>query len=214
MNETGKPILYGAEYSVYVKIVQLVLAEKHIDYELVSVDVFSDSDIPDSYLKRSPFGKIPSFSHADVEIFETSAIVRYVDETFPNPPLMPELPNDRARVNQIVSIIDNYAYPSMVWGVYVPLEDGKPLDNETGEFGEAITLAETTLDALARLCGSNSPFAVDDRITLADFYMLPTFFYFSKTDVGRSLINGNSRICNWFNALSEHPGYRDILEAE
>ena len=92
MNETGKPVLYGAEYSVYVKIVQLVLAEKHIDHELVSVDVFSDSGISKDYLERNPFGKIPSFSHAGIDLFETGSIVRYIDETFPDPPLMPKLP--------------------------------------------------------------------------------------------------------------------------
>ena len=42
----GKPIVYGADYSVYVRIVRLVLAEKGIDYELVPVDVFAPEGIP------------------------------------------------------------------------------------------------------------------------------------------------------------------------
>ena len=50
----GKPIVYGADYSVYVRIVRLALAEKGIDYELVPVDVFAAEGIPGLVSRASP----------------------------------------------------------------------------------------------------------------------------------------------------------------
>ncbi|TIT61074.1 MAG: glutathione S-transferase family protein, partial [Mesorhizobium sp.] len=59
----SKPVVYGADYSVYVRIVRLVLAEKGIDYELVPVDIFAADGISGWYFDHHPFGRIPAFEH-------------------------------------------------------------------------------------------------------------------------------------------------------
>lgn len=58
---TEMPRVFGAKYSVYVRIVRLSLAEKGVDYELVPVDIFADGGPPTDYLDRHPFGRIPAF---------------------------------------------------------------------------------------------------------------------------------------------------------
>ena len=115
----GKPVVYGADYSVYVRIVRLVLAEKGIDYELVPVDVFAAEGIPAWYFEHHPFGRIPAFEHDGFRLFETSAIARYVDEGFDGPALQPTDARGRATMNQIIGMLDAYAYRSMVWDVAV-----------------------------------------------------------------------------------------------
>ncbi len=65
-----RPRLFGADYSVYVRIARLALTEKGVDYELVPVDIFAAGGPPAGYLERQPFGKIPAFEHGDFRLFE------------------------------------------------------------------------------------------------------------------------------------------------
>ena len=54
-------IVYGAAWSVYVRIVRLVLEEKQVPYSLIDVDVFAETGVPAAHLERQPFGRIPAF---------------------------------------------------------------------------------------------------------------------------------------------------------
>ncbi len=112
-------VLYGAPYSVYVRIARLTLAEKGVPYRLVEVDVFGDAAAREAHLVRQPFGKIPAFEHGGFELYETSAICRYIDEAFPGPSLQPPTPEARARMMQAISILDSYAYRTLVWDIFV-----------------------------------------------------------------------------------------------
>jgi len=98
---------------------RLSLAEKGVEYDLVPVDVFAKEGPPPGYLDRHPFGRIPAFEHAGFLLYETGAIARYIDEAFEGPKLQPADIGERARCNQLISIADNYAYPNLVWGIYV-----------------------------------------------------------------------------------------------
>ena len=112
------PILFGAAYSVYVRIARLALAEKGVAYRLVEIDIFAEGGPPAEYAARQPFGRIPAFEHDGFRLYESGAITRYVDEAFAGPPLQPQDPRGRARVNQILSILDSYAYRTLVWDIY------------------------------------------------------------------------------------------------
>ncbi len=82
--------VFGAAYSVYVRIVRLALEEKGVPYRLEEVDIFAEGGPPEDYLQRHPFGRIPAFEHDGFRLFESGAIGRYVDEAFDGPPLMPD----------------------------------------------------------------------------------------------------------------------------
>jgi len=101
------PIVFGAPYSVYVRAVRLALEEKGVPYELVPVDIFAPGGPPPEHRERHPFGKIPALEHAGFRLYEAGAITRYVDEAFPGPRLQPEEPRSRARMNQIIGILDS-----------------------------------------------------------------------------------------------------------
>lgn len=115
----NKPVLYGAKYSVYGRIVRLVLEQKGVDYDLVPVDVLAAGGLPEWYLEIHPFGRIPSFEHDGLKLYETSAICRYIDEALAEPALQPIGARDRAVINQIIGLLDAYAYRAMVWDVAV-----------------------------------------------------------------------------------------------
>ena len=110
----NRPIVFGAPYSVYVRAVRLALEEKGVQYELVPVDIFALGAVPPEHKSRHPFGKIPAFEHAGFRLYEAGAITRYIDEAFPGPRLQPDDARARARMNQIISILDSYAYRTLV----------------------------------------------------------------------------------------------------
>ena len=119
MSSTDKPIVFGAPYSVYVRAVRLALEEKGVSYELVPVDIFAPGGPPADHMNRHPFGKIPAFEHEGFRFYEAGAVTRYIDETFVGPSLQPADPRSRARMSQIISILDSYAYRTLVWDIYV-----------------------------------------------------------------------------------------------
>ena len=119
MHTGEKPIVYGAPYSVYVRAVRLTLEEKGIAYDLVPVDVLAPGGPPTEHLTRQPFGKIPAFEHGGFRLYEAGAITRYIDEMFAGTRLQPPEARGRARMNQIISIFDNYVYRTLVWDIYV-----------------------------------------------------------------------------------------------
>ena len=119
-----KPILFGAPYSVYVRICRMALTAKGVDYELVPVDIFADGGPGDAYAGRHPFGKIPAFEHGDVRLYEANSIITYVDEAFDGPALTFDTAIDNARMRQLISIADNYVYPVLVWKCSVPSLEG------------------------------------------------------------------------------------------
>jgi len=193
-----QPTLYGAAYSVYVRIVRLTLLEKGVDYTYIPVDVFSDSGVTAPYIERNPFGKIPSFSHNGIDLYETSAITRYIDEAFTTPPLMPVELEQRARANQIISIIDNYGYPAMVWGIYVPSTESSNEVEDHPDHVKSIETSQIVLDTLDQFADNDGSFLVSNDITLADLYALAVLHYFMQTDTGQTMAKSNKKLLNWY----------------
>jgi len=106
---SSKPRLFGADYSVYIRIARLVLLER------TSITNWS----PSTSSLRRPTRLVRALEYDGFCLFETSAIARYVDEAFEGQPLQPSAPQQRARLKQIICLLDAYAYRSMVWGIYV-----------------------------------------------------------------------------------------------
>ena len=148
-----EPILFGAAYSVYVRAARLALEEKQVRYRLIAVDIFAPDGPPPDYLERHPFKRIPAFEHDGFRLYETGAITRYVDDAFAGPPLMPDEPRARARVNQIVSILDNYGYRPLIWDIFVERvrapAQGRAADE--ARIAAAVPQADTCLRALEEL---------------------------------------------------------------
>ena len=200
--------LIGLRISVYTRIARLALEEKHADYELSEVDIFADGGPPESYLELHPFGTIPCLRQGDFVLYETGAITRYIDETCPGPGpgLQPGDARQRARMNQIISVLDNYAYRPMVWDVYVQriavLEgDGQP---DEARIESGLTKSYRVLKQLDDWCGARD-FLVGDSLTLADLYAYPMLLYFSRTREGDKLLQEVPRVQAWMERMQDRP---------
>lgn len=195
--------LYGAAWSVYVRIARLALEEKQVKYGLVEVDVFADKGVPQEHLTRHPFGRIPAFEHGNFHLYETGAIVRYIDEAFPGGKLQPTDPKARARVNQIVGILDAYAYRTLVWDIYVErvvsAREGRIVDEQ--KIAAALPRAAVCLSELTRLSDGQG-FLVGSGVTLADLYAAPIFACFMQAPEAVSLMEEREKLTTWWQGFA------------
>jgi glutathione S-transferase len=200
--------VFGARYSVYVRAVLMALETKGIAYRLEPIDIFSPDADREAYRKLHPFLRIPAFRHGDFVLYETAAINRYVDEAFMGPTLQPVAAENRARMTQIMSMTDAYAYRPLVWDVYLQRvsspREGRPSDEAL--IAAALAKARIYMEALGHLMGRQA-FLADEFPTLADFHAAPVFGYFLEAEEGRRMIAEYPRVGAWWKRISDLPAW-------
>lgn len=203
--------LYGFAPSVYVRSVRLALREKGLPYTLHEVDPFRDGGPPDWYRELQPFGKVPALRDGGFELFESDAILRYLEAAYPERPLTPRDPRRIARMTQIMRIMDGYAYPAMIWTVFIVLARG----HEQGRLSmeEGLAQSRRVLEALDRLMPPGALFLVGDALTLADTHALPMLAYFAETDAGRDMIGEHPRLAAWLDRMRARPSAAETRSA-
>lgn len=209
-----EPVLYGAPSSVYVRAARMALAEKGVAHRLEPVDVFADGGPPADYLARHPFGRIPAFAHGDLALYETVAILRYVDEGFQGPALQPGDPAARARMVQIQSILDSYAYRPWVWDIYVERVEGAPPDEAT--IAAALPKAARALDAIGAIVaeaavwsGVEGPYFLGTEPGLADLQAAPMLALLLETPEGRALLAERPDWTAWWAAIAARSSFKE-----
>jgi glutathione S-transferase len=95
-------VVYGVPGSPFMRAVQMGLEEKKAAYRVQVMGAGESKS--EAYLKKHPFGRVPAFEHGNFGLYETQAILRYLDDIFPEPPLQPRDPQEAARMNQIIGI--------------------------------------------------------------------------------------------------------------
>jgi glutathione S-transferase len=160
--------LHGALLSPFVRKVRVVLAEKQVPYELVQANPFEKSP---TFLKLSPLGRIPALEDEQGRsLADSSVIAEYLEERFPEPPLFPRDPYERARVRWFDEYADGGMGPSLTGKVFFQrVINAKLMRNAPDERIIANGLAEvpTYFGYLECELGTGE-FLVADRLTLAD----------------------------------------------
>ncbi len=196
------PIVYGPTISTYVRTVRLTLEEKPASYELVDVAMIQGAHREPEHLARCPFGRIPAFSHDGFDLYETDAIVRYINQAIPGQDLQPVEAQPRARMNQIIGIVESYAYPNMITKVVIqrlvhPML-GQPVDEAVIKDG--LPTADLCLKEIERLMGNGKHLA-GDRMTLADLFLAPLFHYLVLTPEGEALLKPRAKLRAWWDLM-------------
>ncbi|HLJ63681.1 MAG TPA: glutathione S-transferase family protein [Stellaceae bacterium] len=178
----ANPIIYGTEFSTYVRTVRMAFEEKPAPYDLVDVSVINGAHKQPAHLARHPFGTVPAFAHDGFEVYETGAIIRYVDQVASGAKLTPDDPKRRARMNQVISIVDYHGYPSLIGQIVIQRLFTQIIGGQTDEtvVKAGLPKAELCLKEWNRLLGSNK-FLAGAEISLADLYLFPVMFYFLQT---------------------------------
>jgi glutathione S-transferase len=198
----ARPIVYGPATSPYVWSARLALAEKGVAHELVEVTAGGFREEP--HISRHPFGKVPAFEHDGFALYETQAILRYIDEAFPSAPLQPIELRPFARMNQIMGIVDAYLAPSLVGGVLYPRIVAPRLGLPTDEAKVAASLPQVKLclSEIARLAGDQQ-FLADDMLNLADLMVVTPLCYFKKFPEGQAQLAELPTLAAWLRRMEE-----------
>ena len=203
----ARPIVYGPAGSTYVWSTRLALAEKGVAHDLVEIGF--DEHRQESHLARHPFAKVPAFEHDGFALYETQAILRYIDEGFPVAPLQPTDLHQFARMSQIMGIVDAYAYPSIVGGILfnriLAPRLGLPVDEEAA--AAALPRARLCLAEIARLMG-DQPYLIGERVTLADLMVIPLLYYFSRLPEGEAALAEQPSLLPWMRRMEERQSFQ------
>lgn len=211
----GEVTVFGAAYSVYVRIARLALEEKGVPYRLEEVDIFAKGGPPTDHRARHPFARIPAFAHDGFRLFETAAITRYIDEAFDGPALMPRAATARARVNQITGLLDSYAYRALVWDVFVERvrapQEGRASDE--AKIAAGLETAATVLAALEDLMRETGggDYLVGADLTLADLHAAPMIAYFRQAPEGAALLARHPAMARWWERMAARERVRELV---
>ena len=192
--------VHGMAQSTYVRTCCMVCEEKGIGYERRDAAPHSQE-----LLRHSPTGKMPGFQHGDLVLWETGAIIRYLDEAFGGPRLQPADPGVRARMNCWIGMADDSFYQTMIRDIVMPRFGLVPLDEaRIGQAAEKLErllpVAEQTLQTGAYLAG--------DQPTLADLFLAPILFWWEKTPEGQAALPKYQALGRWYRAIGERPSFR------
>ncbi|HXP05790.1 MAG TPA: glutathione S-transferase family protein [Stellaceae bacterium] len=198
----ARPIVYGPATSPYVWSARATLAEKGVAHELVEVPATGFRTEP--HISRHPFGKVPAFEHDGFALYETQAIMRYIDEAFAATPLQPIEVHPFSRMNQIMGIVDAYLAPSLVGGVLYPRIVAPRLGLPTDEAKVAASLPQVKLclGEIARLAAEQE-FLAGDMLSLADFMVAPPLIYFKKFPEGQAQLGELPSLAAWLSRMEE-----------
>jgi glutathione S-transferase len=172
---------YYGSGSPFAWKVWLTLEHKGLGYELKRLQ-FNQAELKSpEYLAINPRGKVPTLVDGDLVVYESSAIVEYLEERYPERPVLGTTPAERARVRRLAAEAENYLYPSQrelfVQTLFRPTEKGRD--------AEAIARAHDNLLAeLARWekALASAPFLGGETPNLADYATFPPLRGIQRVD--------------------------------
>ena len=197
-------IVHGAPQSPYVRGALLGLEEKGADWRLAPVS-FAGFQAPE-HLERHPFGRIPVLDHGDFRLYETQAILRYLDRIIPSPALTPAAPRAEARMNQLCGITDCYVREDITFGVSFQrlAAPGLGLPVDEARIAASIPKARVCIDEIARLLG-DQPYLVGEAVSIADLFLAPHLLIFQRTAEGAPMIEGQPKLAAWIERMNTRP---------
>ena len=199
----SKLTFHGPPQSSYMRTARWACAEKGVEHDVVPMG--------DGYDKLHPWRKIPSMTHGDLTLFETSAICRYIDENFDGPPLMPTDAKERAIAEQWISALNCYGYDSIVRGFalnhfIIPKLRGEEPNLEG--LDDSIARLKGDLEKIES--GFAGPWFVGDTLTLADLFLGPMLATASMIPAGKDAIEACPKISKFLAAINDRGAYLSI----
>lgn len=176
--------LSGDPRSTYTWSARMALAEKGLHYEMVQRAPHSAEQV-----RLHPFGRIPALRDGDFILFETSAIVRYLDECFPEPALIPASVRARARAEQWVSATSSYLYDAMIrrYALQYLFPKGPGGEPDSGVIAAARGEIARYLAILDDAYGENDAIT-GETFSIADLLLVPIIDYLALAPGGEELL--------------------------
>jgi glutathione S-transferase len=183
--------LYDAARCPYCARARIALAEKGLEYEVIEVDL---SDRPQWIYEKNPTGRVPVIEEDAWILPESSVILEYLEERYPEPPLLPPDPADRALARVWIFRHDDFTKP------YYALR--REEEGAAEKFDEQLAKLEDALSRQAWLTGA--------EYGLADIAYVPWMLR-ARDMLGVSL-DGFPAVRDWLARLEERPAVAREVE--
>ena len=189
--------IYGVSPSSFTRTARLACHEKGIDYELVPT-------FPGQMGALNPFQKIPAITHGDMTLFESTAILRYLDRTFPGPKLWPQESRQAALCDQWVSAVNDSLVNSALR--YLANHFGfLPVPQEMADM--YLAKARDVVPVFDRQLGQ-SRYLVGDSATAADLFLAPIVYNFPAIPGLKEIGEAAPNLARWMRDMSARPSMK------
>ncbi|KZV68492.1 glutathione S-transferase [Peniophora sp. CONT] len=203
--------LHGFPTSPCTFRVALILNEKRLPFELITVAILSGENKQPEHLKAQPFGQIPYLDDDGFIVYESRAICKYIEAKHPG--LAPERSDLQAYgcYEQACSIegsnFDHFATIALAEKMFKPY--GLGTNDAAAE--EALNILDTKLDVYDKILG-NQKYLAGDELTLADLFHVPEGVFLGK--IGYAGLSAPSRpnVARWWNELLERQAWVTLKE--
>jgi len=199
--------LYGHPLSSCTRKVLITAAEKATTIEVTPVDLFAGEHKQPAHLARHPLGVIPVLDDDGFVLFESRAIVRYLDAKLAGTPLVPASLRERARMDQWLSIDQSFVAPNhkqLVFHRIVRKHQGLPVDTAAAAeveraLGDALGAIDRALAAGRYLAG--------DTFSLADVSLMPYVASLAMIEA-QHLLGDLRHLARWWVEVSARESWR------
>ncbi len=200
--------VYSIPGSPYGRAVLVTLEEKQAGYRLVPVAA-ATFRAPE-HLARHPFGRVPVLEHGNFRLYETQAILRYLDRALPGPALMPAEPRAAARIDQLMGVNDCYLFQGVGNVIGFQRIVGPKLMGLTPDeaaIAAAMPKAHVVFGALAHELGEGGYFG-GESLSLADVLIAPQLDFFAATPEWHELTAKAPNLVRWLDRMNGRPSMR------
>jgi glutathione S-transferase len=198
-------IVHSIPGSPFGRAVLATLEEKGAPYRLAPVPP-GGLKSPD-HLARHPFGRVPVLERDGFLLYETQAILRYLDRILREPALTPADPRSAARMDQAMNVNDWYLFQGVATVIIFHRVIGPRLMGLTPDeaaVAAAMPKAITVFEELARLLGEN-PYFAGDALSLADLMLAPQLEFFAAIPEWSSLGIPHPNLVAWLARMQARP---------
>jgi len=194
--------------SPFGRAVLAMLQEKGVPYRFSTVAPGTLRS--PEHLARHPFGRVPVLEHDGYMLYETQAILRYLDRVLPQPSLTPTDAKRAARMDQAMNVNDWYLFQGVASVITFHRVVGPQLMGLTPDeaaIEAAMPKAHTVFAELARLLGEQRYFA-GDAVSLADLLIAPQLAFFTQTPEWSVLSAPHANIVAWLARMEARPSFQ------
>ena len=197
--------LYDRHTSPNCQRTRVVLYEKNLPYETIPVDLVKKEQKRPEFLKMNPYGKVPVLVDGDTIIYESCIINEYLEDKYPDPPLLPKDPGLRAKIRILIDYGVNRTYPA-----YERLRN-EMLKVESERNPEIISYARQELKGLLQRFENeigDKPYLAGD-FSLLDAAVIPRFLRIEAW--GPLADPALPRLIAWLERMKDRPSIQKII---